>query len=157
MEDSKQQETSVASSQVEELLSSAKDEQSLSAKADLETLLAKPLELPTPKVLSPVNTLPEISSEVSFLNEVYEGRHVVYILDVGDYVLQGEGAAQRFEQMKDAVLSSLVTLSPNSYFNLVLYWNLREASVWENHPKANRDNVKYAIDWITVWVVQLKN
>ncbi|HAU58947.1 MAG TPA: hypothetical protein DCW45_01120, partial [Opitutae bacterium] len=127
-----------------------KDEQSLSAKADLETLLAKPLELPTPKVLSPVDALPEISSEVSFLNEVYEGRHVVYILDVGDYILQGEGAAQRFEKMKDAVLSSLVTLSPNSYFNLVLYWNLRETSaLGKTILKANRDNVKYAIDWIT--------
>lgn len=151
MEEPEEEETSsVASSQVDELLSSAKDEQSLSAKANLETLLAKPLELPTPKVLSPVDVLPEISSEVSFLNEVYEGRHVVYILDVGDYVLQGEGAAQRFEKMKDAVLSSLVTLSPNSYFNLVLYWNLRETSaLGKTILKANRDNVKYAIDWIT--------
>ena len=151
MEEPEEEETSsLASSQVDELLSSAKDEQSLSAKANLETLLAKPLELPTPKVLSPVDVLPEISSEVSFLNEVYEGRHVVYILDVGDYVLQGEGAAQRFEKMKDAVLSSLVTLSPNSYFNLVLYWNLRETSaLGKTILKANRDNVKYAIDWIT--------
>ena len=151
MEESEEEEiSSLVSSQVDELLSSAKDEQSLSAKADLETLLAKPLELPTPKVLSPVDALPEISSEVSFLNEVYEGRHVVYILDVGDYILQGEGAAQRFEKMKDAVLSSLVTLSPNSYFNLVLYWNLRETSaLGKTILKANRDNVKYAIDWIT--------
>ena len=49
MEEPEEEETSsLASSQVDELLSSAKDEQSLSAKADLETLLAKPLELPTP-------------------------------------------------------------------------------------------------------------
>jgi len=151
MADSKDEEiSSVSPSQVDQLLTSAMDEKSISAKADLETLLAKPLELPTPKVLSPVDALPEISSEVSFLNKVYEGRHVVYILDVGDYVLQGEGAAQRFEKMKDAVLSSLVTLSPNSYFNLVLYWNLRETSaLGKTILKANRENVKYAIDWIT--------
>ena len=137
------------SPEIEKLLSNAEDKEP-SPKTDLESLLAKPMDLPTPQVLPPVSTLPDISSEVSFLNQIYEGRHVVYVLDVGDYVLQGEGSAQRFEQMKDAVLSSLVTLSPNSYFNLVLYWNLRETSaLGKTILKANRENVKYAVDWIT--------
>ena len=65
-------------------------------------------------------------------------------------MLQGEGSAQRFEQMKDAVLSSLGYLLPNSYFNLVLYSNLRETSaLGKTILKANRENVKYAVDWIT--------
>ena len=51
--------------------------------------------------------------------------------------------------MKDAVLSSLATLSPNSYFNIVLYWNLRECSaLGKTILKANRENIKLAIDWI---------
>jgi hypothetical protein len=108
------------------------------------------MELPVPRVIPPTDSLVDVSSEVTFLDKIYEGRHVVYILDVGDYVLQGEGAVERFEKMKDAVLSSMVTLSPNSYFNLVLYWNLRETSaLGKTILKANRDNIKYAIDWIT--------
>ena len=75
------------SPEIEKLLSNAEDKEP-SPKTDLESLLAKPMDLPTPQVLPPVSTLPDISSEVSFLNQIYEGRHVVYVLDVGDYVLQ---------------------------------------------------------------------
>ncbi len=138
------------SREINDLLSSGSNAKGVQKNADLETLLAKPMELPVPQVIPPVDSLVDVSSEVSFLDKIYEGRHVVYILDVGNYVLQGEGAAERFEKMKDAVLSSIVTLSPNSYFNLVLYWNLRETSaLGKTILKANRDNVKYAIDWIT--------
>jgi len=137
-------------SDVDQLLTGPEAVTGQTGEADLEMLLAKPLDLPTPQVIPPVDTLTDLSSEVSFLGQVYEGRHVVYVLDVGDYILQGEGAAQRFEQMKDAVLSSLVTLSPNSYFNLVLYWNLRETSaLGKTILKASRENIKFAIDWIT--------
>ena len=59
--------------------------------ANLETLLAKPMELPNAKILPPVDTLPDISSEVSFLGKIYEGRHVVFVVDVGDYVLRRWG------------------------------------------------------------------
>ncbi len=135
---------------VEQLLADSVREPSLPESPDLQTLLAKPQDLPSPQIIPPVEKLPDVSAEVSFLGEIYEGRHVVFALDVGDYVLQGDGAAERFEKTKDAVLSSLVTLSPNSYFNLVLYWNLREASaLGKTILKANRENVKYAVDWIT--------
>ena len=130
------------SREINDLLSSGSNAKGVQKNADLETLLAKPMELPVPQVIPPVDSLVDVSSEVSFLDKIYEGRHVVYILDVGNYVLQGEGAAERFEKMKDAVLSSIVTLSPNSYFNLVLYWNLRETSaLGKTILKANRDNV----------------
>jgi hypothetical protein len=139
-----------SSGEIDDLLSGSSNRASSTGGADLETLLAKPMELPVPRVIPPADSLVDVSSEVTFLDKIYEGRHVVYILDVGDYVLQGEGAVERFEKMKDAVLSSMVTLSPNSYFNLVLYWNLRETSaLGKTILKANRDNIKYAIDWIT--------
>ena len=138
------------SGEIKDLLAAGSNTMGQQKNEDLETLLAKPMELPVPQVISPTDTFIDVSSEVSFLDKIYEGRHVVYILDVGDYVLKGEGAAKRFEQMKDAVLSSIVTLSPNSYFNLVLYWNLRETSaLGKTILKANRDNIKYAIDWIS--------
>ena len=139
-----------SSGEIDDLLSGSSSSSSSTGDADLEALLAKPMELPVPRVIPPTDSLVDVSSEVTFLDKIYEGRHVVYILDVGDYVLQGEGAVERFEKMKDAVLSSMVTLSPNSYFNLVLYWNLRETSaLGKTILKANRDNIKYAIDWIT--------
>ena len=52
--------------------------------------------------------------------------------------------------MKDALLSSIVNLSPNAYFNLLLYWNLREvSSLRKTILRASQENKKYAIDWIT--------
>ena len=144
--------------EIDDLLSGSSSRASSTGDADLETLLAKPMELPVPRVIPPADSLVDVSSEVTFLDKIYEGRHVVYILDVGDYVLQGEEAIERFEKMKDAVLSSMVTLSPNSYFNLVLYWNLRETSaLGKTILKANRDNIKYAIDWITGLGSSLEN
>lgn len=116
---------------------------------ELENLLASPLELPTAKMLPPVVPL-DLSSEVTFLNQVYEGRHVVFLLDAGLYMVKGEGAVPKFEKMKDALLSSIVNLSPNAYFNLLLYWNLREvSSLGKTILRASQENKKYAIDWIT--------
>ena len=139
-----------ASKEIDELILSAQEDGLQKGKTDLESLLANPLELPVPQIIPPADIYSDINSEVTFMGKSYEGRHVVYILDVGDYVLQGDGAVERFEKMKNAVLSSMVTLSPNSYFNLILYWNLREASaLGKTILKANRENVKFAIDWIT--------
>ena len=115
---------------------------------ELQNLLANPLNLPQAEILAPA-TPPDLASEVTFLNQVYEGRHVVYVLDAGLYMLKGEGASESFEAMKDALLSSIVELSPNSFFNLVLFWNLREASaLGKTILRANQENKKFAIDWI---------
>ncbi len=116
---------------------------------DIENLLASPQIIPAPTLLPPVN-VSEPPNEVTFLGKSYEGRHVVYLLDAGTYVLSGEESMQQFEQSKEALISSMVSLSPNSYFNLVLYWNLREAAaLGKTILKATQRNKKLAIDWIT--------
>ncbi len=118
-------------------------------KSDLDKLLAKPFPLPRPETLPPV-ALPEPERVVSLMGKDYKGKHVVYLLDVGSYVLKGEGADELFEGMKSEVLSSIANLSPNSYFNMVLFWNLREASaLGKTILRANQENKKYAIDWIS--------
>ena len=95
-------------------------------------------------------TAGQLASEVEFLGQKYEGKHVVYLLDVGGYQLEGEGAVQRMDRMKIAVLDSLTKLSGNSYFNVVLCWNLREAhALGKTILRASDENKKYATDWIT--------
>ena len=52
--------------------------------------------------------------------------------------------------MKLAVLESLTKLSQNSYFNLVLCWNLREAhALGKTILRANDENKRYATEWVT--------
>ena len=92
----------------------------------------------------------EPSNEVIFNNRTYEGRHVVYLLDVGTYLLEDNQSMQQFQKAKEELISSIVSLSPNSYFNLVLYWNLRDAAaLGKTILKSSQENKKYAIDWIT--------
>jgi hypothetical protein len=115
----------------------------------MEQLLAKPFPLPNPRPLPPV-ALPEPEREVSLMSKDYKGKHVVYLLDVGSYVLKGERANELFESVKSEILSSIASLSPNSYFNMVLFWNLREASaLGKTILRANQENKKYAIDWLS--------
>lgn len=116
---------------------------------DIGNLLASPNSLPVPSLLPPVS-IAEPANEVSFMGKSYEGRHVVYLLDVGTYVLDGNESVRQFEKNKESLINSIITLSPNSYFNLVLYWNLREvAALGKTLLKASQENKKYAIDWIT--------
>lgn len=116
---------------------------------DIGNLLASPNSLPVPSLLPPVS-IAEPANEVSFMGKSYEGRHVVYLLDVGTYVLDGNDSVGQFEKNKESLINSIITLSPNSYFNLVLYWNLREvAALGKTLLKASQENKKYAIDWIT--------
>jgi hypothetical protein len=116
---------------------------------DIGNLLASPNSLPVPSLLPPVS-IAEPAKEVSFMGKSYEGRHVVYLLDVGTYVLDGNDSVRQFEKNKESLINSIITLSPNSYFNLVLYWNLREvAALGKTLLKASQENKKYAIDWIT--------
>ena len=141
--------TPLNESQGNELLRDISVPSSTEEPLELENLLANPLELPAAKMLPPVAP-PDLSSEVTFLNQVYEGRHVVFLLDAGLYMVKGDGAVPKFEKMKDALLSSIVNLSPNAYFNLLLYWNLREvSSLGKTILRASQENKKYAIDWIT--------
>ena len=114
----------------------------------IENLLAVPDLLPAPSLLPPVE-IPEPAEEVTFLGKSYKGKHVVYLLDAGTYVLDGNQSIEQFTKIKEALISSILTLSPNSYFNLVLYWNLREASaLGKTILMASQQNKKYAIEWI---------
>ena len=118
------------------------------SKSELDQLLAKPFPLPNPSTLPPVS-LPEPQREVSLMGKDYKGKHVVYLLDVGSHVLEGERANELFDGMKSELLSSIANLSPNSYFNMVLFWNLREtAALGKTILRANQENKKYAIDWL---------
>ncbi|MEK9773248.1 MAG: hypothetical protein VW576_06745 [Opitutae bacterium] len=114
------------------------------AQPNLEQMLAPALKLPEPP-----STL-ELENRVGFLGQDYEAKHVVYVLDVGSYQLKGPDATDRLERMKLAVLESLTKLSANSYFNLVLCWNLREAhALGKTILRANDENKRYATEWIT--------
>ena len=127
----------------------AKPLPSKSQDSNIENLLAQPSKIAIPSLIPPV-VVPEPENEVTFFGQSYEGRHVVYLLDVGTYMLEGNESVKQFNQSKEALVSSIITLSPNSYFNLVLYWNLREtAALGKTILKASQENKKYAIDWIT--------
>ncbi len=115
----------------------------------LESLLADPLSLPSPEVLSPVNP-EDLNAEVMFFNKVYQGKHVVYVLDASVYMIENNASAQRFEKMRGAIMDSIINLSTNSYFNLVIYWNLREAAaLGRTIIRADQENKKLAIDWLS--------
>ena len=145
IEPTEEQETSI-----DEILENSREKPFPSSNTDdIGNLLASPNSLPVPSLLPPVS-IAEPSNEVSFMGKSYEGRHVVYLLDVGTYVLDGNDSVRQFEKNKESLINSIIMLSPNSYFNLVLYWNLREvAGLGKTLLKASQENKKYAIDWIT--------
>ena len=68
---------------------------------DIGNLLASPNSLPVPSLLPPVS-IAEPAKEVSFMGKSYEGRHVVYLLDVGTYVLDGNDSVGQFEKNKES-------------------------------------------------------
>ena len=119
--------------------------QSLSApsKSGLDQLLAPAIKLPKPP-----SSL-DLENQVNFLDRSYEAKHVVYVMDVGSYQLKGPNASERLERMKVSVLESITKLSANSYFNLVLYWNLREAhALGKTILRASDENKRYATEWV---------
>ncbi len=129
----------------EDGISALPETKSAEGKPDLKKLLTSSLKLPEPEV-SPG----DLASQVTFINETYEGKHVVYLIDVGSYQIEGADGVNRMEKMKTEVLTSLATLSANSYFNLVLCWNLREANaLGKTILRASEENIRYATDWIT--------
>jgi hypothetical protein len=118
-------------------------------RSDLEHLLATPLPLLKPKPLLPV-PVPEPVREISFMGQNFQGKHVVYLLDVGTHVLAEKETKESFKAMKTEILSSIANLSPHSYFNLVLFWNLREANaLGKTILRASHENKKHAIDWLS--------
>ncbi len=103
-----------------------------------------------PAITLPLNSEGgDLASSVEFLGSPYEAKHVVYLLDVGTYQFNDADGPKRLEEMKLGVLESLTKLSPNSYFNLVLCWNLREAhALGKTILRANDENKRYAAEWL---------
>ena len=62
---------------------------------NIENLLAQPGKIAIPSLIPPV-VATEPENEVTFLGRSYEGRHVVYLLDVGTYVLDGNDSVEQF-------------------------------------------------------------
>ncbi len=92
-----------------------------------------PLPLPQSSILPPV-IAPEPNREVSFMGKVYEGKHVVFLLDADLHMLKGDSARRNFESMKNEILTSIASLSPNSYFNLVLFLEPKGSiGAWKNN------------------------
>jgi hypothetical protein len=113
------------------------------SKPGLDQLLAPAIKLPKPP-----SSL-DLENQVNFLDRNYEAKHVVYVMDVGSYQLKGPNASERLERMKVSVLESITKLSANSYFNLVLYWNLREAhALGKTILRASDENKRYATEWV---------
>ena len=59
----------------------------------LESLLADPLSLPSPEVLTPVNP-EDLNVEVMLFDKVYQGKHVGYVLDASVYMVENNASAQ---------------------------------------------------------------
>ena len=101
---------------------------------------------PSKDRLVPTEPLPPPRSDLEHLL----AKPVVYLLDVGTHVLAEKETKESFKAMKTEILSSIANLSPRSYFNLVLFWNLREAhALGKTILRANQENKKYAIDWLS--------
>ena len=107
-----------------------------------------PIEALNKKIIPEVSDI-ALAREVSLLGKQYEGKHVVYLIDVGlDDRLQ-EVDFSNYVPLIHSVKESISSLSSNSYFNLILYWNLREASaLGKTILRASEDNKKYAVEWL---------
>ena len=110
-----------------------------------ETLSPIPLENKIIPDLNPV----ELAREVSLMGKSFEGKHVVYLLDVGLDQKNAGGVLYSFSKVILSLMESINSLSSDSYFNLVLYWNLREVSaLGKTILRANDENKKYATEWL---------
>ena len=85
------------------------------------------------------------------MGQNFQGKHVVHLFWTWELTLLAEKKTKEsFKAMKTEILSSIANLSPRSYFNLVLFWNLREAhALGKTILRANQENKKYAIDWLS--------
>ena len=77
----------------EDGISALPETKSAKDKPDLKKLLTSSLKLPEPDV-----SHGDLASQVTFINETYEGKHVVYLIDVGSYQIEGTDGVIRMEK-----------------------------------------------------------
>ena len=76
----------------------------------LGALVGQALASSKPKPLLPV-PVPEPEREIAFMGQNFQGKHVVYLLDVGTHVLAEKETKESFKAMKTEILSSIANLS----------------------------------------------
>lgn len=76
------------------------------------------------------------------------GRLVVFALDASDYMTRGNRVGQ-FRELKNKLKVAIDGLSPKSYFNLLIFRNLREVEmIGKTILPANATNKNLALKWI---------
>jgi len=76
------------------------------------------------------------------------GRLVVFALDASDYMTRGNRVGQ-FRELKNKLQTAIYGLSPKSYFNLLIFRNLREVEmIGKTILPANATNKNLALKWI---------
>ena len=103
---------------------------------------------------SPINNeiIPPVEErvrEVNLLGTAYEGLHAVYLLDAGTDEFRKPEDYMQFAKRVSAIKESIQSLSSYSYFNLVMFWNLREASaLGKTILPATGEYKNLAIQWL---------
>ena len=78
------------------------------------------------------------------------GRQIVFALDASDYMTRGNRVG-RFRELKNKLQLAISGLSAKSYFNLLIFRNLREVEMFgKTILPANPTNKSEAIKWLKV-------
>ena len=93
---------------------------------------------------------PKILLEVMLNDKIYEGKHALYVLDASLHSLDSEEGQKSFVDTTNSVINSIESLSSYSFFNLVVFWDLREAAaLGKTILRANDENKRFfAINWL---------
>lgn len=90
-----------------------------------------------------------LAREVMLNDKIYEGKHALYVLDASLHSLDSEEGQKSFVDTTNSVINSIESLSSYSFFNLVVFWDLREAAaLGKTILRANDENKRFAINWL---------
>ena len=92
----------------------------------------------------------DLAREVKLMGDVYDGKHAVYVLDASLHLVEDENGRKSFFETTTAIIESINSLSSYSFFNLVIYWDLREAAaLGKTILRASDENKRFATDWLS--------
>jgi hypothetical protein len=92
----------------------------------------------------------DLAREVRLMGDVYDGKHAVYVLDASLHLFEDVNNRKSFSDSITAIIESINSLSSYSFFNLVIYWDLREAAaLGKTIVRASDENKKFATDWLS--------
>ena len=91
----------------------------------------------------------EHAREIKVMGKIYEGKHVVYLLDASIHRVDSMDGKKSFAEDVQNLVESISSLSSSSYFNLVFFWDLREgAALGKTILPASNENKQYAVNWL---------